>query len=122
MSLVIVKVKPGAGVSEDSHKAALEEASKALSKRLRPSDSIHNLPGGIFGIVLVGADSFIAKRIAARLQEGLEAVQSRYGFAFDLSTHSLPGHVKSSLELEKIVKALLPEEEELSVPAEAVAG
>jgi hypothetical protein len=44
---------------------------------------------------------------------------ARHGASFDLATHNYPDQVKSSHELEDIVKSRLPEEEGCDVPAEA---
>ena len=122
MSLVLVKVKPGARASENDQKAALSEAAKAMSKKLRPTDSIYRLSDALFGIVLPETDTLNAKRIALRLQEELQVVRSRYGSTFDLTTHNYPDHVKSSHELEDIVKSMLPEKEDWNVPAETAVG
>jgi GGDEF domain-containing protein len=122
MSLLLVKLKHEARASETEQKAAQSDAAKALAKKLRPTDQIYRLSEILFGVVLPGADSFNTKRIAARLQDGLEEVRTRYGSTFDLTTHNYPDNVKSCHELEEIVKSLLPEKEEWNVPAETVAG
>ena len=49
MSLVLVKVKPGARASQNDQKAALSDAAKAMSKKLRPTDSIYHLSDDLFG-------------------------------------------------------------------------
>jgi len=121
MSLVLVKAKPGPRASLNDQKAALSEAAKAMSKKLRPTDSIYRLSDDLFGIVLPETDTLNAKRVALRLQEELQAVRARYGTAFDLSAHNYPDHVKSSHELEDIVKSALPEKEEWDIPAEVTA-
>ncbi len=118
LSLVIVKAKPGARANENDQKAALSDAAKAMSKRLRPTDSIYRLADDLFGIVLPETDTLNAKRIAYRLNEELQAVRARYGSSFDLTAHNYPEHVKSSHEFEDIVKSMLPEKEEWSVPSE----
>ena len=76
-------------------------------------------PLDLFGLVLPETDSLNAKRIAVRLNEELQAVRARHGTSFDLTTHNYPDQVKSSHELEDIVKSMLPEEEGWDVPAEA---
>lgn len=120
LSLVIVNVKPGARASLNDQNAGLSDAAKSMSKRLRPTDSIYRLADNLFAIVLPETDTLNAKRIAYRLQEELQAVRSHYGCTFDLTAHNYPEHVKSSHELEDIVKSLLPEEQpEWQVPAEA---
>ena len=122
MSLVLVRVKPGTRASQNDQQAALSDAAKAMSKKLRPSDSIYRLSDDLFGIVLPETDTLNAKRIALRLQEELQPVRARYGSSFDLTAHNYPEHVKSSHELEDIVKSMLPEKEAWDVPAEVTAG
>jgi len=119
LSLVLAKAKPNTSASANDQKAALSDAAKAISKRLRPTDSIYRLDDGLFGIVLPETDTLNAKRIAVRLQEELQNVRAKYGTVFDLSAHNYPDHVKSSHEFEDIVKSLLPEEKEWETPVEA---
>ena len=118
MSLVLARVNPGKQASENDRKSALSDAAKAMSKKLRPTDSIYRLSDDLFGIVLPETDTLNAKRIALRLQEELQSVRAKYGSTFDLTAHNYPEHVKSSHELEDIVKSMLPEKEEWGVPAE----
>jgi GGDEF domain-containing protein len=122
MSLVLARVKPGKQALQNDRKSALSDAAKAMSKKLRPSDSIYRLSDDLFGIVLPETDTLNAKRIALRLQEELQPVRSKYGCAFDLTAHNYPEHVKTSHELEDIVKSMLPEKEEWDVPAEVTRG
>jgi len=122
LSLVIAKAKPGPRATLNDQKAALSDAAKAMSKRLRPTDSIYRLSDDMFGIVLPETDTLNAKRIAVRLQEELQGVRAKYGATFDLSAHNYPDHVKSSHELEDIVKSMLPEKESWDVPAEVPAN
>ena len=122
MSLLLARVKAGKNASENDQRSALSEAAKAISKKLRPTDSIYRLADDLFGIVLPETDTLNAKRIALRLQEELQPVRARYGSTFDLTAHNYPEHVKSSHELEDIVKSMLPEKEEWDVPAEAMRG
>jgi len=118
MSLLLVRVKPGKNASANDQKSALGDAAKSMSKKLRASDTIYRLSDDLFGIVLPETDTFNAKRQALRLQEELAAVRAKYGSTFDVTAHNYPGHVKSSHELEDIVKSMLPEKEEWYVPAE----
>jgi GGDEF domain-containing protein len=122
MSLLLIKVKPGAGASPNDRQSALSEAAKALSKKLRPMDSIYHLSDDLFGMVLPETDTLSAKRIAFHLQEGLQPLRARFGSTYDLSAHNYPEHVKSSHELEDIVKSMLPEKESWDVPAEVPVG
>jgi GGDEF domain-containing protein len=119
LSLVLAKAKPGQRASLNDQQAALSDAAKAMSRKLRPSDSIYRLADDLFGIVLPETDTLNAKRIAMRLQEELQGVRARHGSTFDLSAHNYPDHVKSAHELEDIVKSMMPEKESWEVPAEA---
>lgn len=119
LSLVISRAKPGQRSVDSERSAALGDAAKAMSKRLRPTDSIYRLADDLFGVVLPETDTLNAKRIAVRLQEELQVVRAQYGYTFDLSAHNYPDHVKSAHELEDIVKSMLPEKEAWDVPTEA---
>jgi len=118
MSLVLAKANANSRASVKDEKGAFSDAAKAMAKRLRPTDSIYHLADDLFGIVLPETDTLNAKRIALRLQEGLQDVRSKYGLTFDLSAYNYPDNVKSSHELEDIVKSLLPEDREWQVSAE----
>jgi GGDEF domain-containing protein len=122
MSLVLAKAIPGPRGSANDQKAAVSDAAKAIAKRLRPSDSVYHLADTLFAIVLPETDTLNAKRIAMRLQEGLQDVRAKYGLSFELTAHNYPEHVKSSHELEDIVKSLLPEEKEWKTPTEIPVG
>jgi GGDEF domain-containing protein len=117
LSLLVVKVKPGPRSLDEDNNAAWADAAKAMSRRLRPTDSIYRLARDLFGLVLPQTDTANAGRIASRLQEELGDVSLRHGFAFTTAIRNYPEHVKSAYELEDIVKSLLPEKEESGVPA-----
>jgi GGDEF domain-containing protein len=124
LSLLLVKAKPAAAASaknNEENSAAWSDAAKALSRKLRPSDSIYRLAPDLFALVLPETDSLNAKRIAVRLQEELQEVRAKHGKIFDITVHNYPEHVKSSHELEDIVKSLLPDQEEWAAPTSATA-
>ena len=121
ISLILAKAKGGGALQNDENAQAWSDAAKALSRKLRPSDSIYRLSSDLFAIVLPETDLTNAKRIAVRLQEGLQEVRAKHGKAFDITVHNYPEHVKSARELEEIVKTLLPAEEEWGSPV-PVAG
>jgi GGDEF domain-containing protein len=116
LTLLLVKAKPGAAPQEDPT-SALGDAAKAMSRKLRPTDSIYRLAPDLFGLVLPETDTLNAKRIAVRLQEELQTVRAKHGGTFDTSVHNYPEHVQSSHELEDIVKSMLPAKEEYTAPA-----
>jgi GGDEF domain-containing protein len=124
LSLLLVKAKPAAAApakNNDENSAAWSDAAKALSRKLRPSDSIYRLAPDLFALVLPETDSLNAKRVAVRLQEELQEVRAKHGKVFDITVHNYPDHVKSSHELEDIVKSLLPDQEEWAAPTPATA-
>jgi len=74
----------------------------AFDRSLRPGSS--------------GDRRFNAKRIAVRLQEELQEIRTKHNLSFDITAHNYPDHVKSSHELEDIVKSLLPSQDEWAAP------
>jgi len=109
LSLLVVKVKRNRKTDSDPN-AALSGAVKAMSRKLRPGDSIYRLAEDMFGVVLPETDTLNAKRVAVRLQEELQNVRAHFNCSFDLTAHNYPEHVQSAHELEDIVKSMFPEE------------
>jgi len=121
LSLLVVKGKAAAGSSKQTgdDDAAWSDTAKAMSRKLRPTDSIYRLAPDTFGLVLPETDALNAKRVAVRLQEELQDVRARYGKTFDITTHNYPQDAQSAHELEDIVKSLLPQQEEWDAPVPA---
>jgi len=131
LSILLVKAKPaGASAKEVSRLTAAKEndgsseawsdAAKAMSRKLRPTDSIYRLATDTFALVLPETDVLNAKRVAVRLQEELQSVRAKHNVSFDITAHNYPEHVKSEHELEDIVKSLLLEQDEFTpVPVPA---
>lgn len=121
LSLLLVKAKQvSAALKKDENAPAWSDAAKAMSKKLRPTDSIYRLAPDLFAVVLPGTDTLTAKRIAVRLQEELQGVRAKHELSFDITAHNYPEHVQSSHELEDIVKSLLPEQERWDKPVPVV--
>jgi GGDEF domain-containing protein len=120
LSLLLVQSKRGANEKDAKHReTASGEAAKAISGKLRPTDSVYNLAPELFAVLLPETDSLNAKRVAVRLQEALQDVRAKYGFAADFSVYNYPDNVKSSHELEDIVKSLLPDNQKWEPATEA---
>ncbi len=120
LSLLLVKAKPAsASAKTDASSEAWSDAAKAMSRKLRPTDSIYRLSTDVFALVLPETDVLNAKRVAVRLQESLQEVRAKYGTTFDISAHNYPEHVNSAHELEDIVKSLLPAQDAWAAPAPA---
>lgn len=115
LTLLLVKAK-GVAVGQGDNTSALGDAAKAMSHKLRPTDSIYRLAPELFGLVLPETDTLSAKRIAVRLQEELQTVRAKHGGTFDTSVHNYPEHVQSSHELEDIVKSMVAAKEEFTAP------
>jgi len=117
LSILLVKAKSaGASVKTDASSEAWSDAAKAMSRKLRPTDSIYRLATDTFALVLPGTDVLNAKRVAVRLQEELQTVRAKHNVSFDITAHNYPEHVQSAHELEDIVKSLLPEQDEFTAP------
>ena len=116
LSLLVVKAKLNGASGTDST-SALGDAAKAMSRKLRPTDSIYRLAPEIFGLVLPETDTLNAKRIAVRLQEELQSVRAKHGGAFETTVHNYPDDAQSSHELEDIVKSVLPAKDDYGVAA-----
>jgi GGDEF domain-containing protein len=108
LSLIVVKVNRNRKTESDPN-AALSAAVKAMSRKLRPGDSVYRLAEDMFGVVLPETDTLNAKRVAVRLQEELQGVRAHFSCSFDLTAHNYPEHVKSAHELEDIVKSMFPD-------------
>jgi hypothetical protein len=111
LSMILVHGKPGGrGGTKNDLTEAWGDAARAISRKLRPTDSLYRLSGNLFGLVLPETDALNAKRIAVRLQEELQSVVAEHHLTFDIKAFNYPEHVKSVHELEGFVKSLLPEQ------------
>ncbi len=116
LSLLIVRAKVGGASNAGDNASALGDAAKAMSRKLRPTDSIYHLAPDLFGLVLPETDTLNAKRIAVRLQEELQSVRAKHGGTFETTVHNYPDDAQSSHELEDIVKSMLPVKDEYAAP------
>src|SRR6266478_8656040 len=72
LSVLVITTKVHEALSEHSQSMSIfGDAAKAISRKLREEDSIYILMYGHFGVILPGVDSLVAKRVSARLVEGL---------------------------------------------------
>ena len=117
LSLLLVQAQHVSnGKNSREREAVWGEAAKAMSVKLRPTDSIYNLSSELFAIVLPEADTLNAKRVAVRLQEALQPIRVKHGLLLEISVHNFPEDVQSLHELEDIVKSLLPEKQNWELP------
>jgi diguanylate cyclase (GGDEF)-like protein len=117
LSLLLVKAKPvSTSAKDDAASEAWSDAAKAMSRKLRPTDSVYRLATDTFALVLPETGVLNAKRVAVRLQEELQTVRAKHNVTFDITAHNYPEHAKSAHELEDIVKSLLPAQDEWASP------
>ncbi len=120
LSLILLKVGKGTLAAKNPDMSAVRSAcAKAMSRRLRPTDSIFRLSAELFGVVLPETDSVNGKQVSIRLQQELQGAQAGFGVAFEVSVYNYPEDVVSSHEMEDLVKSLMPEQQGwgASVPA-----
>ena len=112
LTLVVVKVTVShGGPDSNESRAALGEAARALTRKLRPTDSVYLFGPGLFGVVLPDTDTANAKQVASRLEESLRFAGTGNLFRFEVLLYNYPQDVKSAHELENIVSSLLPQSE-----------
>jgi len=123
LSLLVVKGMVAASPAKQNgdDDAAWSDTAKAMSRKLRPTDSIYRLAPDTFALVLPETDSLNAKRVAVRLQEELQDVRAKHGKTFDITTYNYPQDAQSAHELEDMVKSLLPQQEEWDAPVPVAA-
>jgi len=110
LSLLIVKVRLLRSTPDSTEgRAALGEAARTISRKLRLTDSIYLFGPGLFGLVLPETDTANAKQISLRLEEVLRAIGSTSDFSFEILLYNYPDHVTSAHELEQVVSGLMPE-------------
>ncbi len=110
LSLVLPKVNQG---SQKADMTAVGSATaKALSRRLRPTDSIFRLSPDVFSVMLPETDIMNGKRVAVRLEGELAGTRTGFGVNFDLNVYNYPEDVVSAHELEDLVKSRLPDPQE----------
>ena len=117
MSLLLLHAKPGlAKGQKTADPAAFSDVARAMSRKLRPTDSIYRLSTDLFGLVLPETDPANAERVALRLQEEMKTVRAKFAGNYDITCYNYPEQVGSAHELEDIVKSLLPEQPGWDVP------
>ena len=110
LTLLAVKVLVShAKPNSKEARAALGEAARAMTRKLRPTDSVYLFGPGLFGIVLPDTDASNAKLVASRLDESLRAAGAGDLFKFEVLHYNYPQDVHSAHELERAVQSLLPD-------------
>jgi GGDEF domain-containing protein len=125
LSLLITCLKPSRELTDEGEiAAAFGDAAKAMIRRLRREDSIYLLAPGVFGILLPGAPSNVAFRVADRLGEGLhDASGASDRFSFEVRVVNYPEHTATAWDMEQAVRTFFSEHrlkppglEEVNIP------
>jgi GGDEF domain-containing protein len=104
---ISVEVSPDLSGGEEIY-SAFGEAVKAMMSKLRGEDSIYQFTSGVFGILLPGTASDVARSVAVRVADGLnEAMGMSKRYSFDIRITNFPDHVKTAIEMEKLMRAPL---------------
>jgi len=110
LSVVVIVLKPAASMTDPADvMATLGDAVKAISRKIRSDESLHNFLGGAFGIILPGKGIHYARLVAARISDGLnDAAGAANRFTFEIKVFNYPQDVRSAHELKEAVASLLP--------------
>ncbi len=113
LSVLVMTIILRAAFSDESLRvAALGDAAKAISRRLREQDSIYNLRPGFFGVILPGVDQAATERVSGRLAEGLaDAAGADERFSFEVHSINYPDQTSSVHDLELAVSGWLAEDD-----------
>jgi len=81
------------------------DAVKAIMNKLRGEDSIYQFTYGVFGILLPGTASELARGVALRVADALnEAMGISKRYSFDIRITNFPDHAKTALEMERLMR------------------
>ncbi|MDP9339625.1 MAG: GGDEF domain-containing protein [Acidobacteriota bacterium] len=116
LSLLLMNARSAQAGQTGVDPASLGDAAKAISRKLRPTDSIYRLSTDLFALVLPETDPANAQRVMLRLQEELQVVRAKFGGSYDINCYNYPEQVQSAHELEDIVRSLLPEQPGWDIP------
>jgi GGDEF domain-containing protein len=113
LSVLVISIQLHAAFSEPSlGLSALGDAAKAVSRKLREQDSIYILRPAYFGVILPGINQEAARRVSARLAEGLsDAAGASDRFSYKIDAISYPEQTSTAHDLELVVSGWLPEED-----------
>jgi GGDEF domain-containing protein len=112
LSVVVVRLSPNPNVVNSAEvTAALGDAVKAITRKLRREDSLYHFSEGIFGVMLPGVSVQNARIVTARLTESLNDVSGAVDrFTSEVKIFNYPQHAATASELESAVRSLLPAE------------
>lgn len=110
LSILVVTVKlravtPSTAIAA----AALSDAAKVVSRKLREQDSMYILGPRCIGAVLPGFDMQIAQDLSRRISEGLAvAASAANNCSYGIKIVNYPADASSAHELQQAIHALIP--------------
>jgi len=118
LSVLVVLLTPAVSVADQTEiTAAFGDAVKAMSRKLRREDSLYHFSADAFGAILPGATMEEARRLAARMEEGLrDAAGVANRFSSFVKVFNYPQTAATAHELEQAVRSMLPADH-ISEPA-----
>jgi GGDEF domain-containing protein len=112
LSVMVIRLTPHPNIVKSGELvAALGDAVKAITRKLRREDSLYHFSEGVFGVMLPGVSVQNARIAASRLTEGLRDVSGAVDrFTHEVKIFNYPQHVATASELENSVRGMLPAE------------
>ncbi|MGD0962515.1 MAG: hypothetical protein ABSA57_01285 [Candidatus Acidiferrales bacterium] len=112
LSVVVIALTPTPNLVNPAEiTAALGDAVKAITRKLRREDSLYHFSEGVFGILLPGVSVQNARIVGTRLADSLKDVSGAVDrFGHHVQIFNYPQHAATASELENAVRALLPAE------------
>ncbi len=102
LSLLTVRLEASPALAQDPDiPLAFGDAVKAMMNKIRGEDSIYKSGDGVYEIILPGASPAEARRVSARMGEGLsEAAGVNKRFSFEIQTTNYPEHIETARQIE----------------------
>ncbi|MGB0037214.1 MAG: hypothetical protein WBP79_17240 [Candidatus Acidiferrales bacterium] len=109
-SVLVVKLTPAVNIADLSEvTAAVGDAVKAITHRLRREDSLYHFTPDAFAIIQPGTKTADSRHIAGRIEEGLlDASGAANRFSAVVKVFNFPEHAATAHELEMSVRSMLP--------------
>ena len=103
LSVLVVEIVFTRDSADANETAARGDAARAISRIMRPTDSMYLLQPALFGLVLSDTDTATANRLKGRLEQSLRLVGANNNFSCETFVCNYPEHAKSAHELEEAV-------------------
>jgi GGDEF domain-containing protein len=111
LSVMLIRLTPNLEIANPAETtAALGDAVKAISHRLRREDSLYRFAETAFGTIQPGVNAQDAQVVAKRLAESLQdAAGAPDRFTHDIKILNYPQHAATAAEVEFAIRSVLPD-------------